>query len=95
MLQIRCPQCGEEEMLSGRPNDDSSITVTCGVCGEVWSRDPRLRCRLCGSDNLEYTPRPLWERGRGQQRTPAGRFDAYACLACGGHDVTGRALDPG
>ena len=64
------------------------IALTCDACGADWQRDPTARCGLCGSDVLIYTPKPLWEKGRGDQRTPAGRIDAYYCVDCGGRDVT-------
>lgn len=86
---IACPHCGEDEELEpvGR-SDDCSVELSCGSCGHRWVRDTVRRCRLCGSTDLRYTPRPLWEKGRGDQRTPAGKRDAYACWSCGGRDVT-------
>jgi hypothetical protein len=94
VLHIACPGCGEQKNISGERRD-GRILMTCGRCGETWERDTRPRCRLCGSDNLEYTPRPLWEKGRGDQHTPAGRFDAFACHDCGGYDVTSSNPRPG
>lgn len=87
MPDIACPSCGEEERLRGS-RADGIVRLACERCGATWERDPRPTCRLCGSDDLRYVPRPLWERGRGEQRTPAGRIDAYDCYACGGRDVT-------
>ena len=88
MPDISCPSCGERERLRGAPRDDGVVELVCEACGTSWERDARPTCRLCGSDDLQYVPRPLWERGRGKQRTPAGRRDAYDCYACGGKDVT-------
>lgn len=85
---IACPDCGEVDRLRGRPDTEGTIRLECLSCGTAWHRDTRRRCRLCGSKDLRYTPKPLWERGRGDQRTPAGRIDAYACNTCGGRDVT-------
>lgn len=87
MISIACPACGEAERLSGS-RDGEAIAMTCGSCGHRWERDTTPRCRHCGSDDLRYTPKPLWEKGRGDQRTPAGRFDAWACNACGRADAT-------
>ncbi|HUP18130.1 MAG TPA: hypothetical protein VM848_19025 [Acidimicrobiia bacterium] len=94
MPQIACPTCGETENLTGTRADNGTITIDCGACGHTWERDARLRCRLCGADNLEYSPRPLWEKVRGNQKTPAGRYDAYTCLECGGQDVTSPRARP-
>jgi hypothetical protein len=41
------------------------------------------------------TPKALWEKGRGDQRTPAGEIAAYACWNCGGRDVTSSTPVPG
>jgi len=93
-MDIACPDCGERERMTGIRNGQT-IELVCDRCGVRWERDPTLRCRLCGSDTLRYTPRPLWERGRGEQRTPAGRIDAYSCDSCGGRDVTSSHPTPG
>jgi hypothetical protein len=95
MTEVSCPSCGEEERLRGRPGEQEVVVLECEVCGVSWDRDARPRCRLCGSDDLRYAPEPLWERGRGEQRTPAGRRDAYDCYACGGRDVTSSDPQPG
>jgi len=92
---IICPECGEDDDLSGTRRMDGGLQITCAACDHVWDRDMRLRCGLCGSDDLSYAPKPLWEKGRGDQRTPAGRIDAYHCHACGGRDVTSSNPVPG
>ena len=94
VAEIACPSCGEAERLRGRRAGDA-IQVECEACGARWERDIRPRCRLCGSEDLRYTPEPLWERGRGDQRTPAGRRDAWACNECGGRNVTSAGARPG
>jgi hypothetical protein len=73
--------------LRGR-RETEGLVISCDACGASWERDVRRRCRLCRSEDLRYTPQPLWERGRGNQRTPAGRVDARACNSCGGRNVT-------
>lgn len=95
MQAITCPACGEADDLTGSRRPDGTLGVVCGACGHRWDRDVERRCALCGSTDLEYTPRALWEKGRGDQRTPAGRIDAYYCHHCGGRDVTGRNPVPG
>jgi Zn ribbon nucleic-acid-binding protein len=87
MSFVACPRCGETEQLRGE-RDGDVIRLTCAACGFGWMRDTTKRCRLCGSDNLTYTPKPLWEKGRGDQRTPAGRIDAWYCYDCGARDAT-------
>ncbi|MEE8331846.1 MAG: hypothetical protein V3R84_08745 [Acidimicrobiia bacterium] len=86
MALTQCPECGESERLSGQQAGET-ISLRCAACGASWERETTRRCRNCDSDDLRYTPKPLWEKGRGEQRTPAGRIDAYACNACGEADV--------
>ncbi len=88
MVDVACPECGEASRLQGRPQPDGRIGLRCLACDATWRRDPTPRCRRCGSTDLRKTPRPLWEKGRGDQRTPAGFFDAYACNSCGEADAT-------
>lgn len=95
MPAVACPSCAEADDLSGRRRPDGALEITCLACGTAWDRDAGRRCKLCGSDDLEYTPKPLWERGRGAQRTPAGAITAYACWSCGGRDVTSAHPVPG
>lgn len=88
MALVICPNCGEADDLRGDHRSDGVTEVTCERCGTVWERHSERRCGLCGSKDLEYTPKPLWERGRGEQRTPAGEIPAYACWTCRSRDVT-------
>jgi len=61
--------------------------VTCQTCDASWERDLSHRCRSCGSDRVVYAPQPMWEKGRGDQRSPVGRYDRYHCAACGEPDA--------
>ena len=65
-VKTACPRCGEADRLTGTASGDV-ITSSCGACGASWERDTTRRCRACGSDNLHYAPKPLWEKGRGEQ----------------------------
>lgn len=95
-MAVSCPSCAATRGLKGERRDDVVIVVRCGRCGTTWERDPsRPRCVLCGSDNVVYAPQPLWEKGRGDQRTPAGKRDAYRCYACGAVDATSSTARPG
>lgn len=89
MSLVSCPDCGEDERLSGERQGDT-IHVHCEACGTRWRRDVGRKCRYCGSQNLRYTPIPLWSSGRGTMQTPAGERESYACEDCGGSDVTRR-----
>lgn len=88
MPAVTCPTCDESDELLGKRRPDGTLEVTCQACGSIWERHGDRRCGLCGSKDLEYTPKPLWERGRGEQRTPAGEIPSYRCWSCGGRDVT-------
>lgn len=84
--EMSCPECGGDDLSGSR--DGEAIRITCASCGHTWARDLTPRCGYCGSDRVAYAPRPLWEKGRGGQYTPAGRIDSYTCADCGRHDVT-------
>lgn len=86
-MDLSCPACGEAERLEGSRRGEI-IALSCLACGIEWERDTTRRCKLCGSDNLRYRPNPLWEKGRGEQHTPAGKITSYACNDCSGLDVT-------
>lgn len=86
-VSISCPSCGRDDALQGS-RDGDVIHAECGSCGHTWDRQLSPRCAICGSQRVTYAPRPLWEKGRGDQRTPAGRIDSYTCADCGGVDVT-------
>jgi hypothetical protein len=86
--ELVCPSCGEQEELRGSRRDDGTLEISCESCGTSWDRDTQRRCKLCGSTDLAYRPKPLWEKGRGDQRTPAGEIPAWSCYDCGGRDVT-------
>lgn len=94
MPAIACPRCDEDEQLSGERRDDDTVVITCERCGTTWERGGR-RCGSCGSTEVEYAPKALWEKGRGDQHTPAGRIDSYRCCTCGGFDVTSSNPKPG
>ncbi len=87
MADITCAKCGEEERLQGSRRGEL-IWIRCEACGEEWSRDPRRRCGYCKSEDLRYTPIPLWSGGRGTMQTPSGTRDSWTCEDCGASDAT-------
>lgn len=95
MAQIACPSCGEDDRLSGERRGEDRIDLVCEACGHRWTRGTELRCRLCGSHDLKYTPEAIWEKARGTAETPTGLRDAYACWTCGGRAVTSARPIPG
>jgi hypothetical protein len=95
MPLVVCPRCGEDDDLSGQPVG-GTIVLSCGACGERWDRETRLRCRLCGSEDVEGVPTStLEEAGRAGVRTPSGIRLVYYCWDCRGSDVTSSSPDPG
>lgn len=87
MSDFACPKCGEDDRIRGQRRGDL-IRITCEACGHSWERDPRRRCVYCDSQDLRYTPMPLWTGGRGTMQTPAGTREAWTCEDCGASDAT-------
>lgn len=87
MTSVVCPACGEDDRLRGQRTGDV-IQVACEACGHSWDRDLRPRCFNCQSENLSYRPQPLFSKGRGTMRTPAGQRDSWDCDECGQSDCT-------
>jgi hypothetical protein len=85
---VACPACGEDDELSGE-RVGQRIVLTCGECGHRWDRDTRLRCGVCGSEDIEGVPTStLEEAGRAGVRTPSGIRLVYYCWSCQANDVT-------
>jgi hypothetical protein len=95
MPVVACPQCLEDDELSGARHDDR-IVITCGRCGTTFDRDTTPTCRLCGGVDLEPVhTSTLREAGRGEQWAPSGVRVAWFCWDCTGRDVTSPSPVPG
>jgi ribosomal protein L37E len=90
VIQIVCPECGEDDDLRGKRGQDS-IAMTCQACGHQWIRLLKPKCLNCGAmgeDLLSYRPIPLFAKGRGTMQTPSGQRDSWDCDRCGRSDCT-------
>lgn len=95
MPTIACPNCGEDEDLTG-DRDGDAITLTCGACGVRWDRDTVPVYGLCGSTDVQGIPTStLEEHGRAGVRAPSGIRLAYYCWDCRSKDVTSSRPIPG
>lgn len=82
MVEIECPECGEDERLVGERSDDGLIALTCEACGRTWTRDPSPRCPTCGADDLFAALKAIVEKSRGTQLSVVGTEVVHLCLAC-------------
>lgn len=78
---ICCPDCGETERLSGRPDGDL-IRIECEACGTSWQRDPERRCPRCGAGGLYPAPVAIVEKSRGTQLSIMSTRTEYLCWHC-------------
>jgi Zn ribbon nucleic-acid-binding protein len=78
---VRCPQCGEQEELSGR-RVDGEILLTCDRCGYDGPRVARRTCPTCGGDDVVERPKALVERSRGTQLSVVGYTTVGLCRQC-------------
>lgn len=100
MPVVKCPACGEDELLRGDRvtggDGREALLLTCERCGATWDRDATPRCGLCGSDDVEGIPTStLQEKGRGDQWAPSGVRLVYYCWSCQSNDVTSNQPLPG
>lgn len=78
---VRCPQCGEQDELSGR-RVDGEILLTCDRCGYDGPRVARRTCPTCGGDDVVERPKALVERSRGTQLSVVGYTTVGLCRQC-------------
>jgi hypothetical protein len=83
---ITCPVCGEDVDLSGI-RGEAEITVTCGACGQRWSRSLEPRCPGCGRTDLVAVPKAIVERSRGTQLSVVGIQMLELCPGCDRDDI--------
>ena len=80
-MDIRCPNCGEAEALTGRREGDV-ILLACGRCHHEWERDPSPSCSSCGSRTLRPVPLAILEKSRGTQLSVIGTRTIHLCPEC-------------
>jgi len=87
---ICCPDCGEEEDLSGTrvgsPGNET-ITVTCGACSIVWERDLTPTCPSCGSTDVRAALRSIVEKSRGTQLSIQSMQVVQLCRICDSEEL--------
>ncbi|MEX2290512.1 MAG: hypothetical protein WD794_09330 [Mycobacteriales bacterium] len=83
---VRCPQCGEQDELSGR-RTEGDILLTCHTCGYEGPRVARRRCPTCGGDDVVVRPKALVERSRGTQLSVVGYTTVVLCRTCDADDL--------
>lgn len=64
---VGCPGCGEDEELSGRPEEERILPIR-GACGRTWDRDTRLVCKLCGAEDIEGIPTSTLQEAESPRR---------------------------
>lgn len=83
---VVCPLCGEDDDLSGERHAEE-ITVTCGSCGQSWSRSLTWKCPTCGGEDLVTVPTAILERSRGTQLSVVGIRMVPMCATCDRDDI--------
>ena len=83
---VRCPQCGEQEELSGR-RVGGDILLTCHTCNYDGPRTAKRRCATCGGADVVERPRAFVERSRGTQLSVVGYTTAVLCRSCDADDL--------
>ena len=81
VVDIRCPNCGEQELLAGR-RDGDLILLVCERCNHAWERDPSPACPTCGNRELRAVPLAILEKARGTQLSVIGTRTIHLCPNC-------------
>ncbi len=90
MLLVDCPQCGEEENLSGNISGEPGeevIEVSCDSCGFSRVRDRTPTCPTCSSTDLRQAARSIVEKSRGTQLSIQSIEVIYLCPVCDAADL--------
>lgn len=83
---VACPQCGEQDELSGR-RVDGEVVLTCDRCGYDGPRVVRRTCPTCGGDQVVDRPKAVVERSRGTQLSVVGYTTVSLCRTCDAHTL--------
>jgi len=85
-IDVRCPDCGEEENLLGTRSADS-ISMQCERCGAEWKRPLAKKCGRCGGDDLQTVPLAIVEKSRGTQLSVVGTRPVLLCSLCDAEEL--------
>ena len=96
--QIACPNCGEEDDLSGSSEGDA-IVILCGACGLHWERDLTPTCPTCGTTEVRPAYQAIVEKSRGTQLSMQSVKLTHLCPDCDAatydtYQVSNRPLPP-
>lgn len=78
---VSCPNCGEDEELTGRTADEA-IIVTCGTCGTEWERSQTPTCATCGGTDVRPAFEAIVEKSRGTQLSMQSARRIHLCSVC-------------
>lgn len=81
MDEISCPACGETDDLTGS-RVDALISITCGVCGATWTRDPSPSCPHCGRRDVREAVQAVVDKSRGTQLSIQSFRVVHLCPDC-------------
>ena len=81
MPLVTCPNCDEDENLTGR-TVDGVITVVCGECGAGWERDLTPRCDTCGRTDVRPALQAVLDKSRGTQLSIQSMTVVWHCPDC-------------
>jgi hypothetical protein len=81
MIDVRCPDCGVSDELTGAATDEG-IRVTCHHCGRNWLRDALAICAGCGGHDLIERPQAMTQFSRGNQLSLVGWRMVPLCRDC-------------
>jgi DNA-directed RNA polymerase subunit M/transcription elongation factor TFIIS len=88
MALPECPQCGSDDLTSPT-NGRGTIDLVCLSCDHHFSRQPRVICGRCASEDIEYGAYEGWSYDDEEPDKPAAERDwsylereVFRCRKC-------------
>ncbi len=85
MLEVRCPNCGSEDLEGQTPPGKLVVLLRCLSCGHESTREPRVdaRCLRCGTDSVRAAAPDYWkESSDGKVFRVPGAVSSRWCPTC-------------
>ena len=60
MAVVSCPQCAGDDLERQGDSADDGLVIRCMTCNQVFTRQPNISCRRCGSADVSVREYEGW-----------------------------------